>query len=130
MDSGGRGWWLFLRNRKIYKAVRQRVGRREQRLRVQRGGHVYAAGIIVGGLEHDVGRAQVGADRFQEAQKRLFGGDQSAFPKLLYSRTWFKDGVSNFQAKVANDILGLPKEDLDEATKIAVDRNEKGLKYH
>ncbi|KAI1381272.1 NAD(P)-binding protein [Hypoxylon crocopeplum] len=73
------------------------------------------------------------AKRFQEARKRLFGGDQTAFPQLLYSRLFFKDGCAHFEARrggLANDILGLPKEDLDEATKIAVDRNEKGLKYH
>lgn len=70
--------------------------------------------------------------RFQDAQARLFGGDRTAFPQLLYSRNFFKDGVGNFEARrgIANDILGLPKEDLDAATRIAIDRNEKGLKYH
>ncbi|KAI2467491.1 NAD(P)-binding protein [Annulohypoxylon bovei var. microspora] len=71
--------------------------------------------------------------RFQDAQKRLFGGDRTAFPTLLYSRTFYKDGVGNFEARrggLANDILGLPQEDLNEATKIAIDRSEKGLKYH
>ncbi|OTA90597.1 hypothetical protein M434DRAFT_13797 [Hypoxylon sp. CO27-5] len=71
-------------------------------------------------------------ERFQDAQKQVFAGDQSAFPKFLYSRLWFKDGSGNFEARhgLANDILGLPKEDLDEETKAAIDRAEKGLKYH
>ncbi|KAI1412334.1 NAD(P)-binding protein [Hypoxylon sp. FL1857] len=70
--------------------------------------------------------------RFEEARKQVFGGDMSAFPQLLYSRLWFKDGSGNFEARhsLANDILGLPKEDLDEATRLAIDRAEKGLKYH
>ncbi|KAI2602291.1 NAD(P)-binding protein [Hypoxylon sp. NC1633] len=71
--------------------------------------------------------------RFQEALKQIQGGDFSAFPKLLYSRVWFKDGgASNFEARrgLANDAIGLEKPDLDEATKIAIDRSEKGLKYH
>ncbi|KAI1388540.1 NAD(P)-binding protein [Hypoxylon trugodes] len=71
-------------------------------------------------------------ERFQAAQKQVFAGDRSAFPQLLYSRTFYKDGCGNFEARrgISNDALGLPKEDLDEATKVAVDRNEKGLKYH
>ncbi|KAI0843634.1 NAD(P)-binding protein [Hypoxylon sp. FL0890] len=72
------------------------------------------------------------AKRYEEAKKQVFSGDQSAFPQLLYSRLWFKDGSGNYEARhgLANDILGLPKEDLDEATKLAIDRAEKGLKYH
>ncbi|KAI1139882.1 NAD(P)-binding protein [Hypoxylon sp. FL0543] len=70
--------------------------------------------------------------RFEEGRKKVFGGDMSAFPQLLYNRLWFKDGSANFEARhgLANDILGLPKEDLDEATRLAIDRAEKGLKYH
>ncbi|KAI1780723.1 NAD(P)-binding protein [Hypoxylon cercidicola] len=71
--------------------------------------------------------------RFQDAKKRFYDGDYSAFTEILYTRTWFKDGFGNYEARrggTANDILGLPEEDLDAATKIAVDRNEKGLKYH
>ncbi|KAI0884945.1 NAD(P)-binding protein [Annulohypoxylon maeteangense] len=71
--------------------------------------------------------------RYQEAQKKVFGGDRTAFPTLLYSRIFYKDGVGNFEARrggIANDTLGLPKEDLDEATKIGIYRNENGLKYH
>ncbi|KAI1457890.1 NAD(P)-binding protein [Annulohypoxylon moriforme] len=71
--------------------------------------------------------------RYQEAQKKVFGGDRTAFPTLLYSRIFYKDGVGNFEARrggIANDILGLPKEDLDEATKVGIYRNENDLKYH
>lgn len=70
--------------------------------------------------------------RFEEAQKRVLSGDQTAFPQLLYSRNFFKDGPGNFEARrgLANDILGLPKDDLDKETEIAIERAEKGLKYH
>ncbi|KAI1206124.1 NAD(P)-binding protein [Annulohypoxylon truncatum] len=70
--------------------------------------------------------------RYEEAKKRALSGDMTAFPKLLYSRAFYKDGVGNFEARrggLANDILGLPKEDLDEATKIGVYRDENGLRY-
>ncbi|KAI8957010.1 NAD(P)-binding protein [Daldinia sp. FL1419] len=71
-------------------------------------------------------------ERFLEAQKRLFNGDALAYPQLLYSRV-FRDGCNDFEGKygnLINDDLGLPKEDIDEATKVAIDRAEKGLKYH
>ncbi|KAI1091201.1 NAD(P)-binding protein [Rostrohypoxylon terebratum] len=72
------------------------------------------------------------AKRYQDAKAKVFGGDRTAFPTLLYSRNFYKDGVGNFETRrgLANDILGLPKEDLDEATKIGIYRNENGLKYH
>ncbi|KAL7624633.1 hypothetical protein AAE478_006202 [Parahypoxylon ruwenzoriense] len=71
--------------------------------------------------------------RFRDAQKRRRDGDQTAFPQLLYSRVFYKDGCGNYEVRrggLDNDVLGLPKEDIDEATKIAIERAEKGLKYH
>ncbi|KAI1498075.1 CipA protein [Biscogniauxia marginata] len=69
--------------------------------------------------------------RYEEAKKRLFSGDHTAFQKLLYSRTFYKDGSAYFEAResLANDALGLPKEDLDERTKAAIDLAEKGITY-
>ncbi|PFH63435.1 hypothetical protein XA68_10026 [Ophiocordyceps unilateralis] len=48
-------------------------------------------------------------------QKGVFRG----FGICLYTRTFYPNGDGNFEAKygLANDVLGLPKEDLDEATK-------------
>ncbi|KAI5863998.1 NAD(P)-binding protein [Durotheca rogersii] len=70
--------------------------------------------------------------RFQDARALVLGGDQTAFVKFLYSRLFFKDGSGNFEDRrgLDNDVLGLPKEDLDASTKAAIDRAEKGLKYH
>ncbi|KAI1802336.1 NAD(P)-binding protein [Daldinia bambusicola] len=70
--------------------------------------------------------------RFQDARRRLFDGDTLAYRQLLYSRV-FRDGCNDFEGKygsVANDVLGLPKEDLDEATRNAIDSAEKGITYH
>ncbi|KAI1471675.1 NAD(P)-binding protein [Daldinia caldariorum] len=64
--------------------------------------------------------------RFQDAQKRVLSGDMLAYSQFLYSRV-FRDGSNDFEGKygsVANDALGLPKEDLDEATRIGIDRAE------
>lgn len=62
-------------------------------------------------------------ERWQAAADVLPKGDHSAFVRLLYTRVFFKNGDGNFEAKhgLANDALGLPKEDFDKATKAGVD---------
>ncbi|CAI7573370.1 unnamed protein product [Penicillium viridicatum] len=60
------------------------------------------------------------ADGAEEFAKGVFTG----FPKMLYASIFFPTNQeSDFAGtiEVANDVLGLPKEDLDEATKRAVD---------
>lgn len=46
---------------------------------------------------------------------------------LLYGRIFFPDGSGDFESNkgTLNSLLGLPKEDLDEATKFAIERQEK-----
>jgi hypothetical protein len=44
----------------------------------------------------------------------------AGFAVLLFSRLFCLDGAGDFQAKLWNDILGLPVKDLAEATKVAV----------
>lgn len=66
-------------------------------------------------------------DRFKESLERVQKQDFSAFTKLLYSRVWL--GVErDVQMKGAlhNDVLGLPVEDLDEATAVAVKMDYNG----
>lgn len=43
---------------------------------------------------------------------------------FLYGRIFFPDGCGDFESQkgTLNDVLGLPKENLDEATRIAVER--------
>ncbi|KAI0602444.1 CipA protein [Biscogniauxia sp. FL1348] len=69
--------------------------------------------------------------RYEEAKKQLFGGDRTGFQKLLYTRTFYKDGAGNFEAResLQNEALGLPKEDLDECTKFAIGLAEQGITY-
>lgn len=66
-------------------------------------------------------RYKEGLEEFQQG-KRMPG-----FPKLLYSRVFYPDGTGNFEARYTlhNDLLGLPKEDLDEFTKVAVEKARK-----
>ncbi|KAJ7580610.1 hypothetical protein C8J56DRAFT_1029737 [Mycena floridula] len=63
--------------------------------------------------------------RWKEGQELIKKGEMlEGFGKMLYSRTFFPDGCGNYEAKLHNELLGLPKEDLDEFTKIAMKRAE------
>ncbi|OAP63174.1 hypothetical protein AYL99_02401 [Fonsecaea erecta] len=55
-------------------------------------------------------------------------GGRLAFMQMLYARVFFPNGDGDYESKYGlhNDLLGLPKEDLDEATKRAVDLAAKG----
>ncbi|KAL8766625.1 MAG: hypothetical protein Q9209_006642 [Squamulea sp. 1 TL-2023] len=61
-------------------------------------------------------------ERYQKGKKRLQEGDYKALALAMYSRNFFPDGSGNHAATrgLDNDKLGLPKEDLDEFTGVAV----------
>ena len=63
-------------------------------------------------------------ERYASAVEALQGGDRMAYVRMMYTRLFFDDGCGNFEARrgVSNEILGLPKEDLDEATVRAIER--------
>ena len=44
----------------------------------------------------------------------------AGYSKMLYARTFFPDEVDTLSAKAQNDMLGLPQESFDEATKRGV----------
>ncbi|KAK5126019.1 hypothetical protein LTR85_011374 [Meristemomyces frigidus] len=59
-------------------------------------------------------------ERFKRGMKVLQGGDWHGFAIALYSRTFFPDVAPSLEGQFDNEMLGLPQEDLDEYTKIAV----------
>ncbi|EFX04915.1 isoflavone reductase family protein [Grosmannia clavigera kw1407] len=59
--------------------------------------------------------------RYEEGLAQVKSGNMAGFGKLLYARGFFPEDPSNLSAKAQNKLLGLPKEDLDEATKAGVD---------
>ncbi|KAG9943794.1 hypothetical protein KCU85_g8395, partial [Aureobasidium melanogenum] len=59
-------------------------------------------------------------DRFARGMGMLQKGDFTGFPLVMYSRVFFAHDAMNHEAKVANGLLDLPKEDFDEATRAAV----------
>jgi hypothetical protein len=65
-------------------------------------------------------------ERYKNGTEEFRKGNMAGFAKLLYSRVFFPDGSGDYETTkgLHNDILGLPKEDLDEYTKIAVQMAE------
>ncbi|KAJ7739233.1 hypothetical protein DFH07DRAFT_840270, partial [Mycena maculata] len=65
--------------------------------------------------------------RFDAGVAQFNGGDRRGAVKLLYTRVFYPDGCGNYEARhgLHNNILRLPKEDLDEFTRIAVNRAER-----
>lgn len=63
-------------------------------------------------------------ERLAVGLKEMQEGKHSGFAKKLYTRVFFPDGFGDFEHNkgTLNSLLGLPKEDLDEATKVAVER--------
>ncbi|KAJ4346401.1 uncharacterized protein N0V89_010330 [Didymosphaeria variabile] len=68
-------------------------------------------------------------DRFEDARKRMAGGDRMAFAYMLYTRYFLPGEDAGLYEKTKgldNEKLALPVEDLDEATKVAVGMAEDG----
>jgi hypothetical protein len=66
-------------------------------------------------------------ERYESALEGVKKGDQSQFAKLLYSRLFYPDSTTAYQTKLSNDLLELPKEDLDEFTKLAIQMDKDGF---
>jgi hypothetical protein len=65
-------------------------------------------------------------ERYALGLKAMKEGDRTGFIRAMYSRVFFPDDGGNTEKTrgLANEILGLPKEDLDEATRVAVKRSQ------
>lgn len=60
--------------------------------------------------------------RYQSGLDDMMQGNMKGFARLLYTRAFFAGKAGEYESVrgLHNDVLGLPKEDLDEATKEAV----------
>ncbi|KAB8349571.1 hypothetical protein FH972_023595 [Carpinus fangiana] len=65
-------------------------------------------------------------ERYAKGMAEMKAGDFEGFGKALYARVFYPDGSGNVADSkgLSDDLLGLPKEDIDEATKEAVQRHE------
>ena len=64
-------------------------------------------------------------ERFAVGLEEISKGNKEGFPKLA-SRIFFDDGCGDFERSkgTLNAVLGLPKEDLDEGTRRAIERQK------
>ena len=66
--------------------------------------------------------------RYAQGVSELQSGDPRGFSKLLYTRVFYPDGSGNYETHgLQNDLLGLPKENLDETTKFTLEQASKGV---
>jgi hypothetical protein len=63
-------------------------------------------------------------DRYATGIKEMKEGNQIGFAKMMYTRVFFPDGSGDTEHNkgTVNAVLGLPKDDLDEATARAIER--------
>ena len=61
--------------------------------------------------------------RYKAGVEAMYKGDFMGFAQMMYSRVFYQDGSGDFETSkgLQNEVLGLPKEDLDEATKVAIE---------
>lgn len=59
--------------------------------------------------------------RYEEGAAMVKTGNMAGFGKMLYSRAFFPEDSNDFSDKVQNELLGLPAQDLDEATQVGID---------
>ena len=68
------------------------------------------------------------AQRYQNGIDEMQKGNRLGFAKAMYSRCFYPNGDGDYETSkgLANDLIGLPKEDLDEVTKSTMDMLAKG----
>ena len=68
------------------------------------------------------------SQRLEDGFEKLQNGQFFGFPKVLYGAYWISGANKEHDSKheLINGVLGLPKEDLDTQTKVAVDMVESG----
>jgi len=59
--------------------------------------------------------------RYKRGGEMFAQGKMEGYAMMLYARSFYKDSRVDIQAILENEELGLPKEDFDEATKVAVE---------
>ena len=65
-------------------------------------------------------------ERYSSGVKEIQEGKRNGFAKMMYTRVFYPDGCGDFEHKkgTLNSLLELPKEDIDEATKVAIERSK------
>lgn len=82
---------------------------------------------VTGGKESDwlMTKEDV-VERYRRGVKMIQAGQMVGHAILLYARVFYADGSGDIDSKLDNEVLGLPKESLDEATKVAIEMASRG----
>ena len=69
--------------------------------------------------------------RYKSGVELLQQGDRAGFARLLYTRMFYPNGDGNHEASkgLENELLGLPKEDLDEQTKAGIEYSKTAAQF-
>ena len=67
-------------------------------------------------------------ERYARGKEMMQKGSMAGFGMMLYARLFYPDGAADFNDRLDNEALGLPKEDLDEFTKLATEMWARGEK--
>lgn len=65
-------------------------------------------------------------ERYATGHEEIKEGKRIGFAKMMYTRVFYPDRCRDFEhgKGTLNVLLGLPKEDIDEATKVAIERSK------
>jgi hypothetical protein len=65
-------------------------------------------------------------DRYMSGIEEMKEGKRIGFVKMMYTRVFYPDGCGDFEHNkgTLNEVLDLPQEDIDEATKVAIERSK------
>ena len=65
-------------------------------------------------------------ERYSSGMKEMQEGNRAGFAKMMYTRVFYPDGCGDVEHNkgTLNKLLNLPKEDIDEATKAAIERSK------
>lgn len=68
-------------------------------------------------------------ERYKKGLQEMQSGNRLGYAKAMYARLFFSSGEGDYETghELDNGSLGLPKEDLDEATKRAIDMVDVGV---
>lgn len=82
---------------------------------------------VTGTKEHDWTITKEPArERYSSGIKEMQEGKRIGFAKMMYTRVFYPDGCGDFEHNkgTINGLLDLPQEDMDEATKVAIERSK------
>lgn len=65
-------------------------------------------------------------ERYSSGVKEVREGKRIGFAKMMYTRVFYPDGCGDFEHNKGkiNGLLALPEEDMDEATKVAIEQSK------